>query len=683
MQIKKQLVKIISSPLFIDFVYLFFIIYIIYYFTNFNFGYYLFSGDFRLGIFKDIIGDQFLSIISNKFSNNNFIFIPFYSVYLFLSFFSYHIILIYIFFGIPILSYISLKYVLTKITRSKAYTLTFNILLGGLAFYFAVSPSIFTRFGHWTILHGSIFLPLYVFFLYKYLSSPRIFNRSIFLLPILLYAGAMTPQLIIGYFLTTVFIYLLIPVVKSTTLNNYIIKGFLLIIGASLSFLHVIFPILIGYGKIKSALEGNTTSDILLNLSIKSNLVSSISGTNYYDELIKFPTPVSIGFLIFVLTVGLLIVLPTNKNEKKIDLLLMISILASLIVVAGYTVFPSIFDLLRSTSAANILWLIKDSNMYYVFLLTPILILFARLTSRLKNNSKITVYLAILLIVLHLFFIFSIKKSDYNSFYKFVDVPSEYFALEQHLSSIGGRNLWIPSDIYVGKQFAKGITYFPSPSLWLTRNKELTPSTEGYDNLLGIINEEIFKKDCKNKYFINWIISTQNLNVIIDKNSINNSYLQVYNTEKDTRVAERCLLSLPFLKKVSSFERISLYNATKKPSNEVYMYSGTISGLNKFLTNNFSNVVYKKSHKEMVDRLNLTDYTILNESYDPNWIDDNGLRSRYIVNMDSMLFTNNRSLEYRGERAFQLIVKFQLSLLALSFLAYIIITTFKKIYENK
>lgn len=637
----------------------------IYFFVDFSFGKYLFSGDFRFHIFRESIGDQFLSLISNKFSNNNFIFTPFYSLYYLLHFFSYHSILAYIFFGIPVLIFFSVRYVLIHITHFKYDDLSKYFMLSSLAFYVATSPALFERFGHFTILHSVIAFPLFIYFLYEYFKKEKtVLTWHPFIIAILVFLGAMTPQSIVVYFVSGAFILIASFIFSSQHQGNFFSKYARKILFVSflafVSLSHILYPILMGYGQAKSRLESPTTAGILLSLSRESSVFSALSGTNFYSQEIIFPFQIGAGFLIFFISILLFVVLSVKHKRQKEQWTLFF-LLIGLVVISGYKVFPQAFNFLSATYLSHFLWIVKDPNMYYQFFAVILVIFAARMLFNLGHRIKpkhLFIFGSII-ITLNVFMVIFSDHDRYRAFYSFVSIPQDYFDLSTSLKNDNGRNTWLPDGIYVLKNFASSITFFPTPALWLTQNKELTNSTEEYENLLEILQTEIYEKGCHNVSLIDWIIANQNLNVIIDHNSINNKTLNVKDVELKLDKTETCLKRLPNVYLYKSFGNIDVYKTRTQIRSDLYMYSGTLDSLNDFLKNNPVNVVYSSSHQESNKKIEGS-FVTLNESYDENWRNIDGSKPAYKTNFSSMAFEGNEKMfYYRGEAGFQRFVFWQ------------------------
>lgn len=651
----------------------------VYFFVDFRFGGYLFAGDFRFHIFRELIGDQFLAIVSEKFSNNNFIFIPFYSLYYLLSFLPYHLILSYIFFGIPILTFFSIRYVLTKVTHFRNDDFPAYFALSALAFYVATSPALFERFGHFTILHSVIAFPLFIYFLYEYFNKKNdVLTWHPFFIAVLVFFGAMTPQTIVIYF----FCGLLMSVLYLCFLTNQqllfrrVWKIFFVASLTVISLAHILYPITIGYGQTKSRLESPTTSEILQLLSRESSIASALSGTNYYSQEIIYLFEVGAGFLVFFCSVLLFVY--WRRNSRK-DWLLLSSLLLGLIIISGYKSFPQIFDLLSATAARDFLWLVKDPNMYYQFFAIILVIFSARtiLSPRNMPKSKYLIIFGGAVVLINVFTIIFSNHDRYRDFYMFVDIPSEYKALSSELKNNPGRNVWLPYDTYVSKTFAKNVKFFPTPALWLTQNRELTDSTEEYGNLLTVLQDEIYKNGCRNEYLIDWIIATQNLNVVVDHNSINNESLGIDDVDLKLRQTEECLKKLPNAYVSKSFEDINVYKTSTEISDDLYSYSGTLGGLNSFLKNNSVNVVYSEANWEAVQKIDGL-FVILNESFDKNWRDSNDKSPIYKANFASMAFEGSgKMFYYRGEAGFQSFVFWQ-KIVLVGLLTFGLVLIFKK-----
>lgn len=632
----------------------------VFWFTSFKYGCVLQTGDLRLHINQALIGDQFLNLVSNRFSNNNFIYLSFYSLFSLLGFLPYRLILVYIFFFIPALLFASLLCLLMKVVRfdlQKGSVVAFTFLCC-LAFYFAINPAFFNRLGHFTILHSIIFLPLLIYALYRFLAAKKIVNHFLFLFFLFLYLAGSTPHIIVVSNLIIAIVYTLVLLIYKPNFWVYIKKGALIGLVVLFSQLHIIYPFCIGQGTAKSLKESETTTHIFESLSKYSNIYTAINGTNYYhDELVRFPSPVSTGLLIFVLTIIFLLV---YKRKNLVNNALWFGALISLIIVSGYRVFPFFYDILNHTLFKSFTWLIKDPNIYYLVFLIPLLCLFARLVIFNLKNHGVLFILSIIILLTNLLFILFSDKRNFNQFYDFIKIPDSYFHLQQELASLGNRNFWIPYNVYVRKNFSKEITYFPNPALWLTKNKELTKETEVYRKLIETVEKEIFDSGCQNIYFLDFIIAAQDLNVVIDQNSINNPTLDIYDTEEKIVQAGRCMSKIPHLEKILSLENINVYRSKLEIKNEVYYYQGSIDSLNNFVKENPVHIIFESALTEKAEKLDIKDFSILNESFDMNWQDATGKFPLYQVDFASMLFEDSSgNFTYQGSQDFEIIVRTQ------------------------
>lgn len=666
--------------LIVDLLFIIIIILIVYLFIDYQFNKYLQTGDFRLHLDKDVIGDQFLNLISKRYSNNNFPFLSFYSVFYFLQFVPYHFAIIYIWFGIPTLLFLSLKHTLLRIIHFKDDKIIIYIFAASLSFYFAINPLFFQRIGHWTILHGTIFLPTYVLFLSQYLKNKFIINRNLWILPILLYLGAVTPQLIVFYFISSIVIYIAVSLISKNISGNYFFRGFVVLFISFFPFSHIVYPILIGYGQTRAAWEGTTTGNVLYSLSRNSNILTAISGTNFFENSIKFPLGIGTGFLIFFVCMTFYL---RKKIIDKLNIILMLCILFLLVLSTGYRSFSSLYDAMSITFIRNFLWVLKDpTNTYWLFLI-PLFILFSRLIA-FSNTKNIYVFFISLLIVLsNISFLYFCDKNYYKrSFYRFVEIPKEYFMVRDILKDDNGRNLWLPYEIYRNKFFSKGLIYFPSPFHWLTKNKELTDSTKDYRNLISIIESEIFDYNGKNTYFLNWIIESQNLNIIIDENSIRNPTVSE-NVKRKLKIAKRCMDSLPNVYKYFENGGIIIYKSNLILNDKYYViYKGQPNScfLNELLRYNPCHVIFTdeeggETNKSFMIKNIESDgfFTILNESFDENWLNFSHVGPKCKVNFASMLFEGeNKGFYYRGEMGFKIIVTIQKIILLGFFIVYIL-----------
>lgn len=655
-----------------DILFIILIICVVFFFVDFGFGKYLLSGDFRLSVHNgSVFGTQFLSLISDKFSNNNFVFLPFYPVYFFLKNMPYQWTLIYIYFGIPLLSFFCMRYVLLRASKfSNESGPGHYLFASSLAFYYALNPSIFERFGHWTILHGMAIFPIYCYFFYKFLKESNIFNQYLLIFPVVLYLGAMTPQLIVVYFFASVLICVTALFIgyRKIKIFAYASKCFVAFILALLSFFHIIYPILAGYGRVKSRLESPTTADILYYLSKNSEVYSAISGTNYYAHQINFLFSLSLGFLLFLIGLFFLFFKKSTfyegSKDKILNYFILLYLLVILLIISGYQSFPWFYEILIASFFSDFMWVIKDPNMYYSLFAFALVVFLVRIIP--YNKNKIIPF-SLFIVTAHVVFLMSSDREFYNKFYSFLDIPEEYFDLSEEFSSDSGRNFWIPSGIYVKEGYAESTPYFPSPSLWLTKNKELTPSTKEYEDLIAVVHDQIFLKKCENIYFLDWVISAHHLNVFLDKNSTEDRSIKsiskgedISEWKNDVFFAESCFKKLPNTSLIKSFGSIDVYKSSVKIQEQVYFYSGTIDGLNKFLEHYPVHVIYTESTQESYRKLDIKDYSILRESYDKNWLTNNGESAFDIVDLGSMIFHGkHKDFHYRQEDFFQKVVFWQ------------------------
>lgn len=658
------------------------IILVVQWFTQFKWGEYLFTGDFRFNIFQNMIDDQYLSLISNQFSSNNFIYLTFYSIFYLFQFIPYQYVVLYLLHGIPILLFLSMKYVLLKIIHYKRNNFVIYLFVSSIALYYAINPALFLRYVHWTILHSNMLLPLFIYLLFKFLQNKNLLGWYFFLLPLVAFFGAMVPHGVVVYALAALVLYISVYFIYRPSIKKYLIKGILLSCIYLLSFIHIIYPVLIGYGQTKSSLESASKSYFMAFFSRNSNIYTSISGTNFFDQLISYPSSLSIGLLMFLLVI-LFFIFKNSRN--KINFVLFLSILLSLIFITGYKTFGDIFDLLNLTYITHLLWLVKDPNMYYLVFLILLSFLFTRVVVFSSISKFFILILSLLLISLNLNFILKSEKTHFNNDFDFVKVPDEYLTLSDRLEKDKGRNFWYPNNVYVSKNFSKDVICFPTPQLWLTRNKELLSYLNpDYKNLVNIISTEIYENKCKNINFLDWIISAQSLNVILDKNSVNNRSCPKDNTAEKIKLASSCMSQLPNIYKYKTIGNIDIYKSKLLIKDSLYTYEGDVSGLDKYLKNNPVNIIYKESKAEKIQKIDLTSFSILNEAYDKNWLDENNKPPLYKANIVSMLYEGqNRKFHYRGESEFQKIVSIQKALLVLSGLLFIILSIKEKIHEKK
>lgn len=651
----------------------------IYSFVDFRYQEYVFAGDFRLHIFKEFAGEHFLFLMSDKYSTNNFVYSSFHSIYSILQFVPYHLAITYVFFGIPLVLYFSLKFFLIKSTHffEKINRLDVYILYSGLAFYFAVNPALFDRYVHWPILQSLAILPIFVYFSHKFFLQDRVLNRYLLLLPPLLYFGAVTPQLVIFYIVASGLVLLDYLLQHKFTPSALFGKMLMFFLCGVLVFCHTFYLIFSGYGVTKSFFESEITTDILSILSKKSSVYSAVSGTNFYDSLVD-PFPLSVGFVVFLFSIFLMS--RSSSVNRRIQLLFVV-VLSAFVLVSGNDVFPQLFNFFDHTAIRNFFWIVKDPNMYYLLLLFPLILLFVSLfrRDRLFEKGKFVLFLGVFIFLMNFLNINFLNKEKFNQYFDFVDIPKEYMTLADELADDKGRNLWLPYDWYVQKNFTRGQTHFPTPAFWLTKNKELIDFNAEYRDFIMLFQKEIYEKKCKNIYFIDWIIATQNLNIIIDKNSVNHEILNINDIEDKAILTEQCMQSLPHVYEYKNIGNILVYRSSLDSFDDIKFYKDVqnIDNFNSFLKDNLANIVSDPN-------VNLEeDYSILNEAYDLNWRSSIGQAPVYRINMFSMAFAGKTDrFYYRGEAMFQRIVFLQKVVIGICVLVFLIIFFRKNRYSR-
>lgn len=665
---------------FIDIIFCLSIVFIIFYATTFEFGKYLFAGDFRLAIYKSVIRDQFLSLVSSKFSNNNFIYLSFYPLFLFFSMIPYSWVVTFIFFGIPILLFQSAKFTILQFVNYKKTDILHYVLISSVSFFYALNPWFFNRYVHYTMPYSAIFFPLVIWALYKYLTGYSYFGKYLMLFFIFYYLGSIGPQPTVIFACTYLFFVAGIGISKIAEIKKYFVKIAFSFAAVVLSLSHIIIPAFTGHAVAKSFLESSTEPNILLSLGRNSTLITAISGTNFFERLIIFPSYLSVAILFFLFVVLIFFFV----KKSAIHFLLITYMMILLIVGSGFRTFRPVFEIVMATPFKNYLWLVKDPNTYYLFFLFPLLLLFVLLLKEIKPPRTLIVLIIFIAICGNLLFIFNSDYTDYKKYFKFINVPAEYQSLSISLKGDKGRNLWIPSSQYVGKNFTTGQTHFPSPSIWLTQNKESTYYASEYRQLNALIENEIVSNNCSNRNFLNWIISAQNLNIILDKNSVNNPLLEDSTTESIVKKTSDCLVTLKNVYKYKHFGNIEVYKSNLKIDNNFVSISGDIKFLNDFLKNNTPNILFINSKQKKAVRLT-GNFSVLNESYDTNWRNGHGEGPVGKVNFASMLFNQKiGDFHYKDENVFTTITFLQKILLALSvtYLLFLAVN-FKGIQKSK
>lgn len=655
--------SIILYSLFIDLLVIISIIFLIFHTTGYVFGQMIQSGDLRLHLNSDFIGNQFTSLYSTKFSNNNFVFLSFLPLFNFLELLGYDFSLLYIYFGILILIYVTSKYTLVFLSENQNNK--FNILLiSALCFYISVNPSTFNRIGHFTILHSFVFFPLIISFLYYFLKT----KKFIYLILLFLscFFGNSAPNAIVVNTSTLLFFPIVYSFLQKETLLNFFKSYLLLFLIQLISLLHIIFPILGGMGQQRSIFESPTTSYILTSLSRNSNFLTSISGTNYYyDALIKYPFNTSIGFLIFLL--GLAICILTKFRFSSLGLVACSFLIIYTVIVGGYITYPNIFELLLQLPVvSDFLWVIKDPNMYYQYFLYFLALIICLQVKYLKS-SRYLIILSVFLFLGNFFYNYYSNIQGYRSFFKFIPKPTEYSQFVQILKDTSYRNLWLPYNTYNSKVYSYDIPYFPSPALWATENKELTNYTLEYSKLIRVLEDEIYIKKCSNKAFISWLLKTNRINVVIDNLTKNYPQIPEDNSKEKLKYASECLSSIASIEPFYKSNEIVSYVSNLSLDNSFFKIKGDLAFLISFVESNPANIIYDETSDLVsfsIERLEES-YYILQESYDVNWVDENGNTPLYKVNLVNMAFGSSPK-EYRGAIIHSYIVYFQYILIIVS-----------------
>lgn len=689
--------KFINTPLLLDLALIFIMCFIILIVTGFTWGKYLHTGDFRFSIFPELIGDQAFNLVSNKFSNENFVFLSFSPALLFFKLLKYSHLLFFIFFGIPVLTYISTKFVLIKLFYGTSIKYeTYSIFSSALAFYFALNPSIFDRYGHWWIGYSVIFFPIFVYMTWHYIKSDSLLSFQILIIPTILFTGAVGPQPVVVYFLSTLFLLItyLLSNFKEASKDLFLLfgKGWLLFVSGCLAFSHILFPIIWGQGLIRTSWELPTNSSVLSFYARKSDLISSISGTNYYAEIINFSSNISVGFSIFLLIIILMLFDKKCKLNEFI-LIKIVLILVLLIIITGYRSFKHIYDLIAATPVYSIMWLIKDPNMYYSYFLfseLTLLVYLAKLKcSNLSNILSFNKFIRLIsasIIILHIFFILCSDFHKYRNFYKFVKIPDEYLKLSLDLEHDNFRNLWLPYDWYISKDFSRQTPYYPLPAYWLTKNKELTHSTEFYSRLIEMIQEEIYIKNCKNVHFIGWIITMHNLNIILDYHTIPNTLKSKTDDDrKKTFLAEECLNKIYGFYVYKTYEKIKVYKSSLKFNDNFSIFQ---TANTEYLDPEYWNQVlgnYDLTRSKGL-ALDINKISIFHESYNENWQSLENKYPHFVANFAAMGFygTNQEYQEfsYKNQEKYEWITFFQKIIISILFFSGIFQFLNRSLFRN-
>jgi len=272
--------------------------------------------------------------------------------------------------------------------------------------------------------------------------------------------------------------------------------------------------------------------------------------------------------------------------------------------------------------------------------------------------------------------------SNYRSFFEFIPKPNEYLEFVEYSRNTEYRNFWTPYNTYNSKVYSNNITYFPSPALWATENRELTNQTLEYTNLIRILENEIYNKDCVNKIYISWLIKTNRINMVIDRMTKNYPWIPGDDSEKKIISASECLKSIDSLKLFYTSKNLDSYVSNLSIDGTIYKLNGDTNFLISFVESNPSNIIFEETHDPSLFSVNKVEnnFYILQESYDENWRDELGNGPRYKINLVNMAF-DSVPREYRGMQAHKVLVYFQYALILIA-LVYSLYFFYRKFNEQ-
>ena len=608
--------------------------------TGFRWGEIVLGGDFRSSLWPSARGDLFLNLVSQRFSNSNFVYLSFLPLYRIIAALDIQTLLIFIYFVIPALTYCFSYFFLEKIIQTKSWDARLSVVNAVLAFCLALNPTFFVKLVHWPILFSRALFPLFALAVITFVQSKK---RLYAVIPVvvLLHFGGISPFGFVAY-MGTLFLASALIAASDESVVMKIRSISLLAIASFVAYAHIIYAASLGLAETRSIYEAPMTSNIFSFLGKHANVISAISATNFNEELIKFPAA-SIWFVLFSL-VGFAFLL--NKSSRRSKLFLYSILLLAVIVAlqSGYRTFPMIYDLLMTNSVTNaVIWIVKEPNTfipYSLLLLGLVVALACKYIIDQKISMKLILIGAALICSGNVIFFLSSETTEFRKYFQFHKVPAEYFEAADYLETIGGRNLWFPISWYAPKKYFPTSVHYPSPAYWLTRNKELIDTTVEYSKLLREIDSEIYENRCYRKEHLAWLAATQELNLLIDLNTVNLATAHIPDARDRVRLARKCLMSLPGIKLVRTIGPIEIYRS------EVASNPPILSSVEGAVTSIATSQIY-----------------VLNESFQMNWRDSHGTPPVARVNKYSMGFGSPGPFVYRGQYLFYWITQVQFYLI--------------------
>jgi hypothetical protein len=408
---------------------------------------------------------------------------------------------------------------------------------------------------------------------------------------------------------------------------------------------------------IKTPWEGVTDSNVLQSLSKNSDFITSLSGTNFYIESINYPILIGPGFLIFVFLIITILWKNIIKKRKiaKENIKLIIFILIFFLINLGYKSVPFLYEniFFHIPFIKDLLWLIKDSNIFYNYLIFFLIIFFAK--KLVKTNLFFIIFSLMFLVILNIYINYFSKTENYN--YKHIKISKEYKEVREFLEKENKRSIWIPFETYIGFKNESDVTLFPNPNLWLTKNPEITYANSNYSEFIYLLQNEVVTKKCLNKTLISWLIKSNDLLIVVNEDS-NYKNIQKYN---------ECIGSIQEFKKLFVKENISVYESELNliETNELIEFKGSLEELNEYLEKNpYSMLIIGENIGKKKNKINTIDHLFVKKvyySFDEN-LTFNNEKLKQKVNIISSAYepttkSDLSGIEYKNDNFFKLYLK--------------------------
>jgi len=674
---KKNKISIVNSLTYLMYILLTILIVLRHF--NYDLGQVLYTGDLR--IHSKLIAENSDTLFNFRLMIETTPFISLYPILSLFNFLKIEQIHFFIIFLIPLLAFLSMDFILRKYIPNDLFFKEFNLkyfISTSLSFIYVMNPSYFNRIGHWNINYLYIFIPLFFYLCDQFLKNKGRFYTLLILSPIIFY-GVSSPHSMVA-FTGILFLLIIFNYEKST---RYFLKSVAIISVHAYAISHNFLAMLLkGNILLKTSWEGETNPAVLASLSKNSSFISSLSGTNYYyDQLITHPIPAGAGFIVFLLILFLIL---KSKKILMEDIKYLFFIVIFLFINLGYLTLTFWFDnfLLKIWFIKDLLWLIKDPNIFYNFLIFFLLLFLVKKLP--YQNKAYLILLVFILSAVNFYQLMYSKIDNYKEFFKPIRVTDEYIDVYNYLSKENKRTLWIPTSIYIDNKIAPKVTYFPNFNLWLTTNPEVTIGNKIYQDFINMLNKEVIIKNCQNKDLVSWLMRSNDLYLVVDEGS---------SSDKIGPYKE-CLLEIESIEKVIITESITVFksNLALVNSNDLTRFTGNTDQLNTFLKEKPISLVYIEEKNlnspviEIKEGLNLEKiYTPFHPSitYDNQNLYSSVNFISSVVKKDG--FENNSGLEFINNSIFKTYLRVQSLVnfvLTFVFLALIFIKYIKKYEHN-